>query len=258
MAMDPWRFVTLYVGFSTIMIFFGLMGIKIIKRDPKDKVNQFLSSFYFIEAIAIVINMIYALISNPMLQNLVNLLSTFAVFLLNFALGFLILFTIFLYNPGKMIKSKNQFLFLIIYGGILSIIFIIPNGIEIKILSDGTQLPPVWNLPFTLYVGIFTASSGIHTLYSANKIYKNFNHKELAKKFKYFIFGVFIFYFFYCEGMVFNYLNSSFLRQFFAISLILIIVGAYAIYYGIGLQPKAPIDLKISVEEEQLFRTKKF
>jgi hypothetical protein len=256
MAMDPWRFITLYIGFSLISIFFGIMGYRVLKRDRKDRINQLLSSFYFLETSGLIVNLIYGSVTDPSLQALVNYMHILAVFFMNYAFAMLILFTILLYKPRIMSKSKNQLLFLLLYGGLLSVLFVIPDGAYVQILSDGTQLSPVWNLPFMIYAAIIMILSGIHTMYTSNKIYRQFNNKELAKKYKYFILGVFIFFLIYLEAMIFNYLNIPILRQIYPFTLIFLIFGAYGIYYGIGVKLKTPIDIRVSIEEEPVFKVK--
>ena len=174
--MDLNRFIVLYIGFTSIGIFFGFIGYSILRRDPKDRLNQFLSAFYFLGLLSFIVNIIYATVNNSASQDFINFLGVLTIYFLMLSVVFLLMFTQLLYKPRKLIKTKNQFLILIVYASILSIMFLIPDGIIIKIQSDGTQLSPVWNLPFTFFIIIILSLSASYIFIISYKIYKRFKY----------------------------------------------------------------------------------
>jgi len=72
------------------------------------------------------------------------------------------------------------------------------------------------------------------------KIYKRFRIEELARKMKYFIIGISIFYYFAMGACFSNYFNFQIIRQIYAMSGSIIIIGVFLIYYGMGTGIKQP------------------
>ena len=254
--MDPYRFISLYLGFTTFGIFFGILGIKVLKRDPKDRLNQFISLFYFFSCVSLIVNLIYSTIKSPALQELASFLGVTTVYFMMLGLGFLVLFTQLLYKPQLIEKTRNQIILILIYASLLSTMFIIPDGLYIIIQSDGTQFPPIFNLPFTIFNLINVVLTASLVLINSRKIYKSFNNKELAKRFKFFIIGVFIFYILCFHCLLANYLNLYVLRQLHTFLQIFVIFGLYFIYFGMGVPRKNVININYSIEEESALRLK--
>ena len=114
------------------------------------------------------------------------------------------------------------------------VFFFIPNGARVQILQDGTQLSPVWSLPFTVYVLCILFITLFLCIWKSINICKNIKNEILLKRFKYFVIGM-LFLFYLPIGASFsNYLNIPLIRQLYSISALIIIPGLIFIYHGIG------------------------
>ena len=220
--------------YLTLCIFLLLIVYKILKRNPKNRLNQLFSLFYLSLFISVLLNCIYITFSDPSLQSLASLLNVIAFFIACLAAGFLSLCILLLYKPLKMTKTKNQVIFILIYGCILSVLFFIPDGSKIVILSSGLQLSPVWNFMFFAYSLTIFIILLIISLLISTKVYKQIQDEILAKRFKFFIIGIFIFYYIPIGVTITNYLDNPLMRLLFAMTATIIFVGAIFIYYGIG------------------------
>jgi hypothetical protein len=133
-----------------------------------------------------------------------------------------------------MAQLKNQILFILIYGGLMLVLFFIPGGATIKILKNGTQLSPVWNFSLFAYCLTILTILLIFSFWMSIRIYSQFKNRDLAKRFLYFIIGVFIFYYIPIGVAISNYINNPGIRLIFGISAGIIFIGVIFIYYGIG------------------------
>jgi len=239
------RFITIYIIYLIICVLFFYLGIKIIKRNPKSHLNRILSTFYIITSIALIINFIYPLITDPALQDLINIMNILVIYLICLALGFLLLFIFILYRPYSLISTKKQKIFILLYGLICLGLFFIPKGVEVRILSDGTQNPPVWSFQFTAYVLVLILSTMILLIFTCLKIFKTFKSKILVKRIKYFLVGILIFYYIAIGAAISNYLNIEIIREIYTISGFSVIIGAIFLYYSVGysLRKQFPIGL---------------
>ncbi len=223
-----------------MFIFLVFIGYRVLKRDTRNRLNQVLSLFFFTVAGGLLINNSYGFISDPSLQQLASFLNILTIFLIAFSTGFLMLFILMIYKPKLISTTKLQVFLLLIYGMTLIGIFFIPNGAEVRILEDGTQLSPIWSLTFTIYISVYLINSLIILLIFSIKTYYNFENKILAKRLKLFILGSLIFYYIALGAVVNNYLNNPFYRIIYAISTLITFVGALFIYYSIGTNVNIP------------------
>jgi len=239
LAVPLWRFILVYILYAVICAILIFISYNILKRDIKDRLNQFLSSFFLFIVFSLINNFIYASISDPSLEYIVTFLHILSVYFITVASGFLLLFIILLYNPeSKFSSSKYQILFLIIYNMIGIGSFFIPDGVKIKILQDGTQLYPVWNLFFFLYYLAILLPNIIVSLILSIKIYKKFRIEALAKKMKLFLIGLCCVYYMGLAVGLSNYLNMDLLRNIFTLTQAIPIIGVILIYYSVGTSLK--------------------
>ncbi|MBD3256234.1 MAG: hypothetical protein GF383_14140 [Candidatus Lokiarchaeota archaeon] len=209
--------------------------IKILKRNPFNRLNQIFALFYFSMMMAIFINAVYITFSDVHLETLATLLNITAFYFSCLAAGFLFLCISLLYKPSFMVKTKNQLLFIAFYGGILLYLFFIEGGAKVVILDTGTQLAPVWNLLFVGYALSILIATLIISLLMSVKVYRDFTDVSLAKRFKYFIIGTICFYYIPLGVSVSNLINITAIRIFFTFTASVIFIGAIFIYYGIGV-----------------------
>lgn len=242
MSVSILRIIQIYFIFGSVCILFLFFGIKILKRNPKDRLNQVASSYFITISISAIVNFIYASFSDPIFQPLVNFLYKITIYLLCYATGLLLLIIILLNKPMMIYTTKFQIKFLLIYGGILSGIFLIPNGVSVRIQSDGTQLFPVWSFPFFLYIIIILLTTMIYSFYLCIKIYKKFKSKILVKRIKLLICGIICYFYIIILLCFTHYLNIILLRQISAISGALVVFGGFFFYYSIGTSLKQPFN----------------
>ena len=239
MAVPIWRFILIYVVYTFICAILIFISYNILKRDIKDRLNQFLASFFLFIIFSLINNFIYASISDPSLEYLATFLHILSVYFITVAGGFLLLFIILLYNPdGKFSSSKYQITFLIIYNMVGIGSFFIEDGVKINILQDGTQLYPVWNLFFFLYYLAILVPNIIVSLIISLKIYKKFRIEALAKRMKLFLIGLCCVYYMGLSVGVTNFLNIDLLRNIFTLTQAIPIIGVILIYYSVGTSLK--------------------
>lgn len=245
MAVPIWRFILIYVLYTFICAILIFISYNILKRDIKDRLNQFLASFFLFIVFSLINNFIYATISDPSLEYMATFLHILSVYFITIAAGFLLLFIILLYNPdSKFSSSKYQILFLIIYSMIGIGSFFIPNGAKINILQDGTQLYPVWNVFFFLYYLAILVPNIIVSLILSIKIYKKFKIEALAKRMRLFLIGLCCVYYMGLAVGLTNYLNIDLIRYIFTLSQVIPIIGVILIYYSVGISLKEKEKLK--------------
>lgn len=233
--MNLWRIVYIYFIFGSLTIFFLYIAYKIYKRDSENKISKILVSFYHLIAAAFMINLVYASLRHPAFQTLVNFLNLLTIFLICFAMGFLVLFSLSIGFPIYMKTQIRKILFIIFHFSLCSGLFFIPEGVQVTILKDGTQTFPVWSLPFALYAFLIFFFSLLVTVIFSIRAHNKFNHQVLAKRMKYFIIGTLFMSYLGIAACVFNYLDISYLRILNTIvTFILIFPGSVFLYLGLG------------------------
>ncbi|MFX0072725.1 MAG: hypothetical protein ACFFAO_16700, partial [Candidatus Hermodarchaeota archaeon] len=203
------RFFHIFVFYLAIFIIFLITIYKMLKRDFNNRLTQTLSMFLIFTCFTLGTNFLYALISDPNLEPIVNLLHILAVCFLILSSAFLLLFTLMLYYPkDSFYLLKYQILFISIYF-ILSLgLFLIPNGVEVKILSDGTQMYPVWSLLFFIYFLLIFLPTMVYSIIIGVKVYKKLkSNPVLTKRMKFFIVGISCFYYTALGACFTNFLN---------------------------------------------------
>jgi len=234
--MDPTRFILIYIIHVSAAFLLLIIVYKVLKRNPKNRFNQIFSLFFFSNIISIVNNCFYAPISDPALEGLVSYLHLLSIYLLILSTGFILLCLFLMYYPEKMIQLKNQLIFILIYGGLVSIMFLIPNSATIEISADGNQGSPQWNFNLFLFIIIFSSVSLMLTFILSLKIYKQFENKAIRKKFILFIIGIIILFYNPYSIAIGHYLEPSVLRDFFLLSGIFSFPGFFLLYLGIGTE----------------------
>jgi len=235
MVMTLTRILQVYIIQGAICFFFLFIGYKIIKRGPKKRLNQIFALFFLIVAASLIVNFIYAPIEDTNLQLFVTILNIFTIYFTVLAMGFLLIFILIIEKSEKIINTQKQIIIIIIYAALLSILFFIPDGAEVAITPAG-QSSPVWNLPFVIYTLSIEGITLILTIWYSMRILKKFEDRNLAKKWKFFIIGVCIIWYIGIGVPINNYLDNATIRLIFGLSGIVIVIGAYLVYYGVGKQ----------------------
>ncbi len=228
--MDFARFVQIYIIQGLFALFFLYMAFRVLRRGTK-RLNIYLSSFYISVTIGGIINMIYATIFDP---TIVFIMHFITYYLFCFSMAFLLIFVLILIKPGKQIKFEIQLFILIIFGLLVLSLLLIPNGIKI---NDSTNWKPDWSLNFLIYsMVVCSIMVIIPTVYYSLKIYIKFENEYLKKKWKYFLIGIYAYFFLYYGTSISNTLNNDSFRFIWSLISLPTLISLYLIYYGVGRQ----------------------
>ncbi|MHA1240190.1 MAG: hypothetical protein ACTSQU_05285 [Promethearchaeota archaeon] len=229
------RIITVYVAQGVILVAFLYLAIKILLRDRK-RLNVIFAGLYISPAIGVLINFLYAPMTDEFLVPILNFFTNFGFF---YAPIFIVVFDLILLKSEKVISTSKQLMILIIYGiamfGMIFFLFIPGSGVTI---NQGTGWSPVWSLPFFLYVVLVeTIGALIPSLYFSFQIYKKFEDEQLKRKWRFFIFGFISLMTFMYAIFISNYIGDPTVRLLIGVvGLMLAILGGFLMYFGVGKQ----------------------
>lgn len=229
------RIITVYVAQGVILVVFLYLAIKILLRDRK-RLNVIFAGLYISPAIGVLINFLYAPMTDEFLVPILNFFTNFGFF---YAPIFIVVFDLILLKSEKIISTSKQLMILIIYGiamfGMIFFLFIPGSGVTI---NQGTGWSPVWSLPFFLYVVLVeTIGALIPSLYFSFQIYKKFEDEQLKRKWRFFIYGFIALMTFMYAIFISNYIGDPTVRLLIGVvGLILAILGGFLMYFGVGKQ----------------------
>jgi hypothetical protein len=233
--LTPGRIITVYIAQGVIFLVFLYLAIRILLRDRK-RLNVIFAGLYISPAIGLLINFIYAPMTDEFIVLILNFFTNFGLF---YAPIFIVVFDLILLKSEKIISTSKQLMILFIYGiAMFSMVFLlfIPGfGVTI---NSGTNWSPVWSLPFFLYV-VFVETIGalIPSLYFSFQIYKKFEDEVLKRKWRFFIFGFIALMTFMYAIFISNFLGDPTIRLIIGVmGLILAILGGFLMYFGVGKQ----------------------
>ncbi len=230
--MTPTRIITIYVAQGFMCLFFLFLAFKILKRDRK-RLNVIFSGFYISPAIGFIINFIYAPLTDVSVVLMLNFLTNFFIF--NSSI-FIVVFNLILLKSEKAITTRKQLIIFIVYGIAMfsMIVFLFIPGFGVTFNENWS---PIWSFPFFIYLLVIETIGTVSGLYLSFQIYKKFEDETLKKKWKFFIFGLSFIYIFMYGIFISNTLNIPDFRTIIGVvGLILALVGAYLMYYGVGRQ----------------------
>lgn len=234
--MDLTRLIKVYIlQLGVGGIFFLFIAVLILQRSRK-KLNIVFSMFFISVALGIITNVIYASISIEPLINVVKFLHILTFYLFTLAQVFLLTFNLILLKSEAIFGTLKQFLMIIIYSALLSILFLVGmfGGVQ---LDPSTDWEPVWKLPFLLTVlGICIPTLIIPILYFSLQIYNTFKNEELKRKWKFFLIGILLYFLMWAGTTISNYLAEQLVRDLWAIIAFVSLLSTYTIYYGVGKQ----------------------
>lgn len=226
---DISRFIQIFLVQGLIGFFFLYIAFRILKRDAKG-LSLILSCFYLSTTIGVIINIVYAFI---FIEIIVFILHFLTYFFLCLSLMFLLIFTLVLLRSESIVTKKIQIFLLTIFSiGLLMLLFI-PNGI---IINETTGWKPEWSWSFLIYSFLICTSVIIPTIFYSIKLYLKFEHQELKKKWKYFLIGMFAYYFVYYGTSFSNALADPTFRMVWSIISLPSLISLYFIYYGVVKQ----------------------
>ncbi len=208
---------------------------KIIRRNPRSRLNQIFSLFILCLIINYIINISIAY-SNIQNSNLLIFWGQIYFFFYGLAIGFFFLYILLLYKPKTMTEIWKQIVFILLFGSILAIMFFIPDGFRVDILPTGLNLSI--NLPQFIHLLIIFFTSFSCCLWMGLKIFQNFDRQILKKRFIFFLVGLSITFFIPLLLVIRFYINVPALTFTFEIIILVLSFGIFLIYYGIGMSIK--------------------
>ncbi|TXT61422.1 MAG: conserved membrane protein of unknown function [Promethearchaeota archaeon] len=235
---DLFRFLQIYVIQGFLLAIFLYLAYKIL-RYKKKRLNRVFSRFYISSSIGVLINFIYAPLQIQGFETVVLILNFLTNFFIVYSLTFFLIFLLILLRSEKFLTVRKELIIEIVYGIIFfSLIFFLPFG-GVKI-DASTNWKPVYSLPFYLYLTIILIIFMIiPILYVSFKIYNDFTDELLKKKWQYFLFGIISLIVFMFGTFTANFLNIEAFRSAWSIIAgILVLLGSYLVYYGVGKQIK--------------------
>jgi len=217
-----------------ISIVFLYLGYKLLRRS-RSRLSLTLSIFYILLGFSTLTNVAFLLLTPTQLDILLYILYFFISFTTIFGFIFILIFIHNLLKIESIYSFKKYLLIIIIYGLCCFFLLIgVPEGITI---SDETNWTPVysWNFLIAVYI-FFTLSITITTLIYSIKLYNKFEDKNLKKKLRFFILGIFGMTIMFYGVVLFNTWNENVtFKSLWSILVIFIMVpSAYLIFYGIG------------------------
>jgi len=232
---DLIRFIEIYViQLSIGGILFLFIAVLILRRSTKN-LNQIFSMFFITIAISTITNIVYASLQDPIIVIILHILT---YYLFSWAMVYLLMFNLLILRPIRGLNQITQVLLISVWAFILAGLF--PIGINGGIIINTTPgWKPVWNISFLLYGIIFCSFLMIiPSIYTSIKIYNRFENRELKKRWKFFIIGIFFYYLIWGVNSITNFLANEIIRTLWGIIIFFSFSAIYILYYGVAKQLK--------------------
>ncbi|MGB5909605.1 MAG: hypothetical protein WBH31_00290 [Promethearchaeia archaeon] len=227
------RLLSIIIPMPFIGIVFLFLAFKILKRS-RSQLSLTLSVFYILIGIAVFINLTFLLITPTRIDILLFILYFLTSYLILFAFIFIVVFIHNLLKIDSIYSFKKYSIIILVYGiSCFMLLIAVPEGIRI---SSETNWVPLYSWTFLLveYV-FFTCFITISTLIYAIKLYNKFKDKNLKKKLRYFILGIFgMILILYLIVLNNTWQDITFKTVLSISSFFIMVPSALSIYYGIG------------------------
>ncbi len=222
------RYFIIYVIQSFLILFFTIIGIKILKRN-RNRLTSILSTFYLLVPTGLFFKLVLLPINNNPTSTILYFI---AFFLISFGLIFLVVFLRNLLNIDFDTNSKVDFFIIFLYGLLISIPFVIPEGLN---LNESTNWMPIysWYL-FTILYSILTVMIIIPSTIYFKKLYNKFEKIELKKKLRYFTAGSYGMFFSSYGAILYNTWQNPIFKLIWTFLSLVNIPSGLLIYYGIA------------------------
>lgn len=240
--LDPIRLFYIYALEGSVLVIFLVLGVKILKRD-KQRLNLMFACFYLFAALGIMMNFIYVPLSvSPGYEQTVLILNILTIFLVAFSMAFLVGSQLIILKSTMVFNTAKQCFLLLLYALINGTLFffIQYNGV---VFNEESEWIAAFSLPFYLYLMVLLTFVGVMpTIYLAFTIRRKMEDEFLKKRWNHFIYGILLIILFMYTTYTFNFINGTAARGtimaisgVFGVSLLIVVVlGAYQIYYGVG------------------------
>jgi hypothetical protein len=174
------RQLSLLVAFPVFMALAIILGLLILRRDPKYKANQFFALSFWLNAAALLCNLLYLFSTDP---TTISALNKASIILLNAGVPSMLLSILILLRGEKeILQRKITYLFI----ATVVILMIIHNFLPVGVTMP--EYTPRWSLEFGLFQIFFAQTLFIGLLYFSICLYREIT-PEMQRKFKRFIYG---------------------------------------------------------------------
>ncbi len=226
---DLSRIIQVFIGEGIVLAFCIFLSFKILRKD-RTRMKIVFAELYICIAIGLILNLTYIVLTDQIIVKFLNFLTNFSIFL---APIFLTNFCLIFFFTEEKFDMKKQVIFISAYAILLFCMIFIPDGVTID-CSSGECTPPLWSIPFFLYVFIaLTAFTFVPIVYFSLKLLGKFEDEQLKKKWEFFILGLLCLYAFLYGSLFSN--TELFSNNIWApIGLVCAIIGIYLVYYGVA------------------------
>jgi len=213
-------------------ILFFIIAALVLKRSTK-RLNQIFSMFFISIALSTLFNVIYASLRIAPVVKILHLTTTF---FFCWAMVYLLLFNLILLKSTVLI-NKNIQIFSILFWTLILIGLVVIGFAGGVSIDETTNWRPVWDRTFFIYeVTTSFFLMFIPTVYFSIRIYRNFENDVLKNRWKYFLVGIFLYYFIWAGISTVNLLENELIRTIWAFLLLISFLAIYILYYGVAKQ----------------------
>ena len=229
-----------------LFVFTCSIAYKVLIR-KKQRLNRVFSGFFISLSIGLLLNMIYAAMTDRITILIFNFLTNFFLFV---GPVFLLIVNMLILESPLIYSVKRQNRYIIFYGILLfagMLIFVLlgevfdtPNVpfLGVQIIKNAPKWGPIF---FAYVVLIMTIFIFIPINYTNFKIYSRFETKELKRKWFFYLFGFLGLTVILYLGSIFNLLDAKIhadVRLIITVSTFSLVIWGYMLYYGIGIELK--------------------
>ena len=232
-----------FLIYGIIFILFAFLGIKVLIR-KRSRISITLSMIFLIPALGILTNILYRAIDTYEFNLIGNKIT---IVLSCLGLIFIYFFSAIINESQVGFPLRKQIFIFIIYAGLLSVLFFIPNAVEFEYAGvsgiegyNGRSLDPldlgvpVWSTAFFLYGIILSQLIIAFLIFTVVKQYQRIGKGNIyGKKYIRSLLGMILMDVVIVGSFLFNWLNTPIGRQINLYLGICIIPAAILLYLGL-------------------------
>jgi hypothetical protein len=229
-----------------LFVFTCSIAYKVLMR-KRQRLNRIFSGFFITLSIGLLLNMVYAAMTDRITILILNFLTNFFLF---FGPVFLLIVNMLILESPLIYSVKRQNRYIIYYGILLfaGMLILVLLGevfdtsnvpfLGVQIINNAPKWGPIF---FAYVVSIMTIFTLIPINYTNFKIYSRFETEALKRKWFFYLFGFLGLTVILYLGSIFNLLDANIyadVRLIISVSLVSLIIWGYMMYYGIGIELK--------------------
>lgn len=215
---------TLWIVYSVMIVLFLYLGVSILRRGYKRRINQVFFAFLLTIAIGLVFNISYRAINDPIYNEIGNMIT---IFFVNISLIFLLLFHLIIWKSDKIITDRIKIWVIIFWIVLCSLLFIIDD------VTFNTANKPVWSSDFFIHGIIINSALYGLIMYVNIQVYRRFETQDLKKKYLNTIISTTMFFWLPIGNYLANFLDNPIFREIFTYTALIVIPGSIMFYLGL-------------------------